>query len=62
MEGIKNVVGKHEGNNYSKDLGVYGKLMLTWILPEQNRDGVEWICLSQVMVLWPSVVNATIDN
>jgi hypothetical protein len=41
--------------NYLGDVGVYGRIILKWIL---KRWGLEWIQLAQNKVQWWDFVNA----
>jgi hypothetical protein len=38
-----------KGRDQLEDLGVDGKIILEWILTEIGREGVNWLCLAQVM-------------
>jgi hypothetical protein len=36
-----------KGRDHSEDIGVDGRIMLEWILPEIGWEGVDWIHLVQ---------------
>jgi len=40
------LVGRPEGKNHLKDLGVDGKIILKWIFKKLN-GGMDWIYLAQ---------------
>jgi hypothetical protein len=43
----KILVGKPERKKHFGDLGIYGKIILKWILKE-GREGINWILLAQL--------------
>jgi hypothetical protein len=45
------LVRKHEGKNRLEDLGIAGRIMLEWIL--KNQDGRSW-----TKVMWLSIVTS----
>jgi hypothetical protein len=46
---------------YSGDLGVEGRMLLKWILKQQNV-GVDWIHLTQDRDQWRAVVNSVMQQ
>jgi murein tripeptide amidase MpaA len=53
---IEGLVGKPEGKNTLEFLGLYGRIILNWIL-KKSDGGMDWIDLVQNREGWRAVVN-----
>jgi hypothetical protein len=57
---IESLVGKPEGKNHLKDLGVDGRIILKWIF-KKSDGGMDWIDLVQNRDRWRAVVNEVMN-
>jgi hypothetical protein len=55
------LVGKTEGKRPLEDLGVDGRIILSWIFRKWGCGGMDWIELAQDRGSWRAIVNAVLN-
>jgi hypothetical protein len=46
-----------KGRDQLEDLGVYGRIILKWILKKIGCEDVDWICLAEDIVQWRTILS-----
>jgi len=55
-------LGNFRERDHLEDLGVDGRIILSWIIQEVGCEGTEWIHLAQDRDRWRALINAVMNH